>query len=214
MGKIDIQGIIPRYYRPYDEVAIENEEDLVFLGKPLIREMILDGEILNKLVGKIRELRTQFGEPGTLDKKVKALRKLERRAKMKPAIPGYRPHGWFKKDGQVVCFIGRLSGKTVSDKFITGKISINTMRFISVELNHAITTNGLKGRERAHGLQRPELMNLWEFEYLIKHPKFAEKWLANAFYLGIISRSHAESFFSALTETRAQFRLLGGKREK
>ncbi len=205
---MEIRDVIPMYYRPYGRLGIENEEDLVFLGRPLIAEMISDWVVLEKLIGKIPGMKTQFGDPKEIKEKIKILAGLERRARMKPALPGCRPHGWFKKEASVVVFIGRLPGRTVPDKFITGKISeANAKDFAAVTLNRDIGNKYNRGHPMPGGLQQPEIMNLWEFEYLVKHPKFAEAWLASAVYQEIIPKSHAVSFFSALRETAAHFRL-------
>ena len=56
-----------------------------------------------------------------------------------------------------------------------------------------------KGHGGIFGIYRPEIMHIWEFEYLLKHPDFANFWMKNSASKHL-EEFDAEQFLNALTK--------------
>jgi hypothetical protein len=111
--------------------------------------------------------------------KIEKLLIFEEEAEEKPAFPNIRPLDWFNIGDKVVCFIGGWEDKTLPDTWLLAEV-VNGHRHhdggVSVvyDKKYHIT---IKGKSVNYGSERPEIMLLWEFEYLKQHPEFAEIWV-------------------------------------
>lgn len=115
-----------------------------------------------------------------IDRKIKLLIQLEKKAEKKPALPDQRPHDWFNVADPLVCYIGGWSERIVPHNFATARV-IDGYRHhdgcVSVCYDERIH-NGeyLDGQGGGYGMSRPEVMHKWEYEYLLAHPDFASLW--------------------------------------
>lgn len=134
-------------------------------------------QIRNGLEGTRRRL---IEEKRQTDRKIKLLLTLEKRAEKKPAMPNNRPYDWFNVNDPVMCFIGKWQERIVPDQFATAKV-INGYRHhdgcVSVSYDKRVHSGDyLEGHGGGYGMSRPEVMHVWEFEYLLAHPDFASLW--------------------------------------
>jgi hypothetical protein len=114
------------------------------------------------------------------DSKIRLLFALEKRAEKKPALPNQRPYDWFNINDPVVCFIGNWEERLVEADFATAKV-INGYRHhdgcVSICFDVKVHDKEyLDGYGNGYGMSRPEIMHVWEFEYLLDHPEFASVW--------------------------------------
>jgi len=122
---------------------------------------------LNRIIEEKRET----------DRKIKLLLKLEKLAVKKPALPDYRPYNWFNVNDPVVCFVGSWKERIISDQFVTAKVIYGYRHHdgcVSVCYDKRVHSGPyLEGHGGGYGMSRPEVMHVWEFEYLLEHPEFA-----------------------------------------
>jgi hypothetical protein len=115
-----------------------------------------------------------------VDRMIKELLKLEKRAEKKPALPDHRPHDWFNIDDLVICFVGKWEDCLLDTPFTTAKVIMGYRHHdgcVSVCYDKKVHSGEyLEGHGGGYGMARPEVMHEWEFEYLLEHPDFASLW--------------------------------------
>lgn len=140
-------------------------------------------------------------------KVIEFLSSLLKHTEKKPAIPGHRPESWFRVGGKVVYYIGRIrfsgegakTGLKVVDDFVTAEILecdyfYCGMGRISIKYDKIIHSKG-KGNEGSFYPDCPEVINEWEFKYLLKNPDFAKVWVEST---KSFKDFNAEHFIKAL----------------
>jgi len=140
-----------------------------------------DDSFFDKIRNGLESNRTRLiEEKRQTDQKIKLLLTLEKRAEVKPAMPDRRPHDWFNEDNPVMCYVGKWKERIVPNQFATAKV-INGYRHhdgcVSVCYDQRVHNGDyLEGHGGGYGMSRPEVMHVWEFEYLLAHPDFASLW--------------------------------------
>lgn len=133
------------------------------------------------------------------------LTRIAKEAEEKPLLPLYRPHEWFKAGDEVRWFASTgdlklLPGK--GGKFYAGKV-VDGYRYqsgaVSVFTDEKICdSDWLQGQGVWCGTLRPEVMHLWEYEYLRTHADFLGVWLNSLFGQHYISVRQIEEMKNAL----------------
>ncbi len=135
-------------------------------------------ELRAGLAGRLQALKAAKAE---VDDKIVVLLECEKHAEKKPAFPNYRPYDWFNEGDPVVCFIGALEGRIIEDEFATAKVIVSYGHhdgYVSVCFDSKVHSGEyLDGHGRGYGMPRPEVMHVWEYEYMLKHPDFCNLWL-------------------------------------
>lgn len=116
-----------------------------------------------------------------IDSDIKLLLDLEKLAEKKPALPDQRPHDWFNVNDEIACFVGNWDDRIYKDVWAFAKVIYGYRHqdgCVSVRYNEKIH-NGpyLEGHGGGYGMSRPEVMHMWEFNYLRQHPDFAKLWV-------------------------------------
>lgn len=105
------------------------------------------------------------------------------RADDKPYFAYHRPHDWFNIDDPVMFFTSEfdtvLSNK--ANLFVSGKV-INGYRHhdgcVSVCADEPFHSGEYcNGCGSGFGMSRPEVLHVWEYEYLKTHPDYLKVWL-------------------------------------
>ncbi len=127
------------------------------------------------------ELKKSLGElveqKKDIDNKIKSLLSIERAAEKKPVVPPYRPHNWFKIGDEVVCRLGGPEKLIIPEQFIVGKMMGEYECYISVcHYERVYAGPNLEGYGLDYNRYSPDIMNIWEYEYLLAHPEFAKIW--------------------------------------
>jgi hypothetical protein len=138
-------------------------------------------EFFNSIRSGLEEQRQKLIEEKRLtDRKIKLLLRLEDLAEKKPVFSNQRPHDWFNVNDDVICYVGNREEWICSDQFATAKIIPGYRHHdgcVSVRFDKRVHANPfLEGHGAGYGMSRPEVMHLWEFEYLLEHPDFAKLW--------------------------------------
>jgi hypothetical protein len=162
-------------------------------------------------ISQVRQgLRAQQGEvikaKAMIDKKIKTLLVLEKRAQEKPVLPRYRPDEWFKAGDKIVCFIGNLPERIVPQHFasavITGNRGYGDSHILCCD-ERVHSGKALDGRAVYFSTCRPDVMRDWEFEYLLEHPDFAQFWSSEVSTGTLGDNWSQNDFLAALAEESA-----------
>lgn len=198
--EVGAPDLIPRYW---DDVNVKTEEDILFLGKITIEEMIISWErvvlwlnhSIKNIVGaervnqalsaeQVKRLRSLHKEREREYKKISQLRVLQTHTKRKPPLKNHRPYHWFAVGGTVVTMTVEV---TCPNK---GELGISTFDFIFAEgvlvspvyggtgAEVSLTCDENKNKSRFEFVKIPysNILLPWEFKYLREHPDFAKLW--------------------------------------
>lgn len=196
---LDPQKLIPEGWHG---IVVPNREKLIFLGAynlDYLKQYWQREE--RNLASSIRVVQMQIDtldrrETDSLKYKLATLnaRKKEidgyiryllgaiKKAEKKPYLPEYRPLDWFRLGDEVVCFISddfdnalekgiTVTGKISSYEYSNHRVTVYADRQVQND-NKSYFGHGL-----SYGLNRPEIMRKWEFDYLRTHPEYYEFWL-------------------------------------
>lgn len=159
------------------------------------------------LVGLKKEKEKTLTKKKNDEKKIRTLLKLKKLAEEKPVFPSDRNADWFDLEDKIVCFVGNWKTKLKGiSNFQSGKV-INGYRHhdgcVSVKFKNRVH-NGeyLDGHGGGFGISRPEIMKDWEFEYLLKHPKFAGVFVREG--TGKLENHNPDKFLLALAVLRKE----------
>ncbi len=111
------------------------------------------------------------------------LAQVMRKAEEKPCFASQRPYNWFNLDDQVMFFVCDSDGAIPSKlgTFVPG-IVINGYRYhynrVSVRSDEPFhTSEYCDGCGSYYGAARPEVLHVWEYEYLKSHPDYLKAWV-------------------------------------
>lgn len=106
-----------------------------------------------------------------------------KQAEEKPYFAYHRPHDWFNIDDRVMFFTSDFDGvfPGKANIFVPGKV-INGYRHhdggVSACADEPYHSGDyLEGRGSSFGTARPEILHVWEYEYLKTHPDFLKVWV-------------------------------------
>ena len=128
-----------------------------------------------KLVGLVAE-KAEIGEY------IRFIAEAMKRAEEKPYFADHRPADWFELGDEVVCFISKdFENALQTGIFVTGKVIHGYRRgdgWVSVCADEQVHTGDYcDGCGLGCGLNRPEVMHKWEYEYLKTHPDYLKVWI-------------------------------------
>lgn len=114
-------------------------------------------------------------------RKIFMLREFRALAFCKPAIPSFRPSGWFKEEDRVICIIQELKNKVLLSNYAIGSVTcsggeINFVRVFCDEVVHNSGSNEIDNRTLTVPVMSYKIVHLWEIDYLSKNPDFFKVW--------------------------------------
>jgi hypothetical protein len=115
---------------------------------------------------------------------LRILSKIHKNTERKPALPNYRPDGWFNVGDRVAIFVlGKGDeGVITHDAFVIGTVTKGYRHhngFVTVVTNEVVCRKN-DSNDGFHLYLRdnmPEVLHEWELRYIIDHPYFAKVWL-------------------------------------
>ena len=156
-------------------------EDERKFNTPCFLPAATDSELDELRTGLATQLQTLKAAKADVDDKIVVLLECEKHAEKKPAFPGHRPHDWFNEDDPVVCFVGSWKECIITNEFATAKVILGYRHHdgcVSVCFDSKVHNGkNLDGHGGGYGMSRPEVMHVWEYEYMLKHPDFCNVWL-------------------------------------
>lgn len=166
-----------RYYGgvDYQEFGFNTPCFLKTASPSLIREIV---DCLGRYKAELSEMKKEA------DERIEVLFGLEKQAEEKPALPLYRPEGWFKKNKPICCYLGETEEKLNVPSgcgFANARIDLlYTDGHVTVSYPFRIHSNEfLGGCGLWFRFTSPLIMYRWEFEYLQKHLDYAKLWARN-----------------------------------
>lgn len=150
-----------------------------------------------------KKIHSFLKEKKKIDQRIKTLLILEKQVEEKPILPRQRHCLWFDIGDSVVLYSEKSDWRIIDDKFLTAKV-IDGFRYhdgmVALHYDQRVHEGEyLDGYGGSIGDQRPELMQLWEYEYFLKCPDFANFWARNcSSYEGF----NGEKFLEALEKER------------
>ena len=157
------------------------EKDKTFFNTPCVIQSFNDAMFDKVREGLAKNIAKTEAAILATQEKIDLLKRLSEKAEKKPALPDHRPCTWFNIDDPIVCFVGKWKEKiNQSLLFAKGKVIMGYRHHdgcVSVCFDEKVHAGEyLDGHGGGYGMSRPEIMHEWEFEYLLKHPDFAEVW--------------------------------------
>lgn len=111
------------------------------------------------------------------------VKQIRQQSEIKPCFPSHRPLDWFNFNNTVKCYVNSENAlPEYRNRFIEGRV-IRGYRyhegFVTVMVDHKVQNdmNYHDGRALGYGGTRPEVILLWEYEYLRSHPDYLIVWL-------------------------------------
>ncbi|HNZ83664.1 MAG TPA: hypothetical protein PKL98_00065 [Candidatus Pacearchaeota archaeon] len=156
-------------------------DNIRFFNTPCFLKKASNDEFKKIRNGLIQKKRQVIEEKKIIDQKIKKLLVLEKCSEEKPVITICRPGDWFNINDSVVCYIKKMEGRTLNSSFAIAKV-INGYRHhngcVSVRYEEQVHMGeNLEGHGGWYEISCYEIIHSWEFDYLIKHPEFAEFWI-------------------------------------
>lgn len=153
--------------------------DIRFFGDITIHEMIEEW----------RKIAPNHKDKQTVEEKIMFLSACEKEAERKPMTLIYRPDDWFKVDDPIVCYVGECEKSLLRNDFVTGRVTKSflfspflpfvsgSLPYVEFRCDERIHSDDyLNGYGSCVMVSSPQIMHVWEFEYLLKDLQFARFW--------------------------------------
>lgn len=144
-----------------------SKDDIVSLGKANIEALIA--------------LWRNEEEANVLDQ-IKSLRVLQRGVGARPLLPEFRRDDYFSRGDKVVMFFdhrghdGVFCRSEIVNIFCEAKkVNLLHEKMLTVDAESADTR--IIGKSAIVGFYRPEVLTKTDFEYLLRHPTYAQMWI-------------------------------------
>ncbi|MBI2420774.1 MAG: hypothetical protein HYV38_01690 [Candidatus Levybacteria bacterium] len=137
---------------------------------------------IDRVVRGLRgELERLVREKREIDRKIRFLLNLSRRAEEKPILPHLRTREWFELRDPIVYYVGHMQ-RTIPEAWVSGWVvrgqGVQTGK-IRIYSDTRFHTGPLAdGHAYDIGYLDLSIMHAWEHEYLLEHPDFARIWVA------------------------------------
>lgn len=189
LKNLNINILLQREERPMflDFLDVEN---ISYFGKPMIDEIVKEWKMLADYVKYIIEKengdssmqRTIFlnSRKKEINQKIKLLVDLKKGARNKPILPFYRNEKWFSLEDRVMCFRGEkidCASFDCLENFIPGEIKFFYQFGEKIIVKLDRKDKNANSFFKQVNFWSPDVLCLWEYEYLCQHSKFTKNWL-------------------------------------